>query len=493
MSTRLIQLVENFPRARVLLVGDLMLDRYIYGNAERLSPEAPVPVLHYEREELRLGGAGNVAANLTTLGATVQVVGVIGNDPLGEQMLQMLKACNCDPTHIIATGDRPTICKLRLVGYAQHKNPQQLMRVDFENPEMIDASLESRLIEAACRAMSDADILCIEDYNKGLLTPQLTQRLIRRAKELSIPVIIDPARIADYGKYAGATAIKSNRPEAERATGLPVRKPEDFSAAAEKMLQTLDLEAVIVTLDRQGSYLATRDGQRRWLKTRERQVADGTGAGDMMLAAITMARAAGASWEEAGALANVAGGLEVEKLGVVPIRPEEIIHDLLADGLEHLGKQRGIGDLLAELNAHRANGKRVVFTNGCFDIVHLGHVKYFQWAKQQGDLLVVGVNTDAGIRRLKGEKRPIIGEVDRLGVLEELQSIDYLVSFDDDTPIKLIEQIRPDVLVKGADYTKQQVVGWDFVESYGGKIALAPLIDGRSTSSVIERILQAYS
>ncbi|HMB95376.1 MAG TPA: D-glycero-beta-D-manno-heptose 1-phosphate adenylyltransferase, partial [Tepidisphaeraceae bacterium] len=285
----------------------------------------------------------------------------------------------------------------------------------------------------------------------------------------------------------------SNRPEAERATGLPVREPQQFAPAALKLVKSLDLEAAIITLDRQGSFLATRDGQTAWLKTRERQVTDGTGAGDMMLAAITMARAAGATWEEAGTLANVAGGLEVEKLGVVPIRADEIIHDLITEGLQHVGKLRDVKELLTELNRHRANGKRVVFTNGCFDIVHLGHVKYFQWAKQQGDLLIVGVNTDAGIRRLKGEKRPIIGEVDRLGVLEELQSIDYLVTFDEDTPIQLIEKIKPDVLVKGADYTKEQVVGWDVVEKNGGKIALAPLIDGRSTTSVIQRILQAYS
>jgi D-beta-D-heptose 7-phosphate kinase/D-beta-D-heptose 1-phosphate adenosyltransferase len=492
MATRLIQLVENFPRCRVVLVGDLMIDKYIYGNAERLSPEAPVPVLHYEREELRLGGAGNVAANLTTLGAAVQVVGIVGKDSEGEQLIQMLQSGGNDASRIIKADNRPTICKLRLVGYAQHKNPQQLMRVDFEDAEPIDAAMETKLIELASDALRDADILCIEDYNKGLLTPHLTQQLIKCAKDLSIPVIIDPARIADYSKYAGATAIKSNRPEAEHATGLPVRNPEQFAPAAEKLVKMLDLEAAIITLDRQGSYLATRSGEHRWLKTRERQVTDGTGAGDMMLAAITMAHAAGASWEEAATLANIAGGLEVEKLGVVPILREEIIHDLIAEGLEHVGKERDVSELMVELNRHRAAGKRVVFTNGCFDIVHLGHVKYFQWAKQQGDLLVVGVNTDAGIRRLKGEKRPIIGEVDRLGVLEELESIDYLVKFDEDTPIKLIEQIKPDVLVKGADYTKEQVVGWDIVERNGGKIALAPLIDGRSTSSVIDKILQAY-
>jgi D-beta-D-heptose 7-phosphate kinase / D-beta-D-heptose 1-phosphate adenosyltransferase len=492
MATRLIQLVENLPRSRVLLVGDLMADKYLYGNVERLSPEAPVPVLLHERDELRLGGAGNVAASIAALGGAVKVVGVVGDDDAGQQIRGMLRSCGADDSTVLTLKDRPTVCKMRLVGYAQHKNPQQMIRIDFEDAAPINADAEQRILAIVDAALAETDVLCIEDYNKGLLTTELTRQLIARAKARKVPVIIDPANLADYRKYAGATAIKSNRIEAERATGLPVRTPEQYPAAAERLLETLDIEAAIVTLDRQGSYLATRDGEKRWIKTRERQVTDGTGAGDVMLAMITMARCAGATWTEAATLANVAGGLEVEKLGVVPIRPDEIVHELIAEGLEQAGKLRPLAQLLPELARHRAAGKRIVFTNGCFDIVHLGHVKYFQWAKRQGDLLVVGVNTDSGIRRLKGEKRPIIGEVDRLGVLEELESIDYLVTFDEDTPINLITQIKPDVLVKGADYAKQQVVGWDVVEGYGGCIALAPLIDGRSTSSVIQRILDAY-
>ena len=212
----------------------------------------------------------------------------------------------------------------------------------------------------------------------------------------------------------------------------------------------------------------------------------------MVLAMITVARAAGASWTDAVALGNIAGGLEVEKFGCVPITPQEIIHDLLTESRESLGKQRTLERLLPELNRHRAAGRKIVFTNGVFDIVHLGHIEYFQFAKRQGDLLVVAVNTDSSVRRLKGPKRPIIPEKDRLKLLEELQSIDYVLTFDEDTPLKLIEQIKPDVLVKGADYTKENVVGWDIVEARGGRIALAPLVDGRSTSSVIQKILEAY-
>jgi D-beta-D-heptose 7-phosphate kinase/D-beta-D-heptose 1-phosphate adenosyltransferase len=498
MPTRLIELAENLPRCRVLLVGDLMVDRYLYGNAERLSPEAPVPVLHFQHEELRLGGAASVAADLAALGATVVAVGVVGNDAVADSLRQLLTRIHADVAGLVAA-DRPTTCKMRLVGSAQHRHPQQMIRLDYEDHRPVDPATQQKLIDAAIAALPTVDLICIEDYDKGVVTPALCAAVLDAARQAGKAVLIDPARIADYGKYAGATCLKLNRPEAARATGLPVDTPEQFRPAAEKLLTMLNLEAVVLTLDKQGAYVASAGDssrrippERRLLGTRPRQVYDVTGAGDMAFAMLAIARVAGATWEEATALANIAGGLEVEKFGVVPITPAEIIQELLAEVHLRQGKQRNLPDLLAEISRHRASGKRIVFTNGCFDLIHLGHVKYFQFAKRQGDLLIVGVNTDAGIRRLKGEKRPIIAEADRISVLEELESIDYLIPFDADTPLALIEAIRPDVLVKGADYTKEQVVGWDVVEASGGSVALAPLVDGRSTSAVIGRILDAY-
>jgi len=491
MSTRLIELVEKLPQSRVVLLGDLMLDRYLYGNAERLSPEAPVPVLHYQREELRLGGAGGVAANLAALGATVRVIGVVGSDANGNEVRKHLIECGADPGTLVQSPTRPTICKVRLVGLAQHRHPQQMMRLDYEDLTPIAPEVSTQVIETLERVLAQADMLCIEDYNKGLLTPELCARAIEMARERKIPVLIDPASINDYSKYTHATALKLNRTETEKATGLPVGNEEQYAAAATRLLKTLSLEAVVITLDKNGAYLATNLGERRWLRTRQRHVYDVTGAGDMVLAMLAIARCAGASWTDAVALANVAGGLEVERFGSIPVTPAEIIQELLSEAHEHLGKERTLERLLLELGHHRASGKRIVFTNGCFDLIHLGHVKYFQFAKNQGDLLVVGVNTDQSIQRLKGPKRPIVTEEDRIGVLEELESIDYLIRFGDDTPLKLIEMIRPDVLVKGADYTKERVVGWDLVEGYGGRVALAPLIDGRSTSSLIERIIDS--
>jgi D-beta-D-heptose 7-phosphate kinase / D-beta-D-heptose 1-phosphate adenosyltransferase len=493
MATRLIELVERLPGSRIALIGDLMLDRYVYGNVERLSPDAPVPVFHHQREEARLGGAGRVAADLATLGADVRLVSLLGPDETGRVVRGLLAECGVDGGGIVETSGRPSTCKVRLVGLAQHRHAQQMIRMDYEDASPVNGALAERVLTALETALEGAAALCIEDYNKGLLTDELCRRAIQLARQLGVPTFVDPYALADYSKYSGATVITPNRIETQHATRLPCGNETDFSRAAEHLLETLRLEAAVLTLDRGGAYLATREGERRWLKTRERKVYDVAGAGDMLLAMLACSRCAKATWPEAVALANVAAGLEVERFGSVPITRAEIVQELMAEIHLHLGKERKLESLLPELHRHRASGKTIVFTNGCFDIVHLGHVKYFQWAKQQGDLLVVGVNTDAGIRRLKGAKRPVIGEDDRLGVLEELESIDYLIRFDEDTPIELIRQIKPDVLVKGQDYTREEVVGWDVVEACGGRVALAPLVDGRSTSAVIQRILEAYS
>lgn len=474
-----------------------MVDHYLYGNAERLSPEAPVPVLHFQHEEHRLGGAGSVAADLAVLGAKVRVVGAAGQDSSGDQLVTLLKAESIDTTGLLRINGRPTTRKTRLVGLAQHRHPQQMMRLDFELAEPLSADSEDALLAAFEAALVDAngkpaDVVCLEDYNKGVFSEGVTRKLIATARAHRIPVIVDPAAIRDYGKYFGATCIKLNRTETEKATGLPVGDEAECNIAATKLLSDLGLEAAVITLDKHGAYLALKDGDRHWLRTRQRQVYDVSGAGDMVLATLSLARAAGATWTEATALANVAGGLEVEKFGAIPVTRQEIVIELLAEARSLSGKLRLDNQLLIELARHRQAGKRIVFTNGCFDLLHLGHVQYFRHAKSQGDLLVVAVNTDASIRGLKGDKRPVVPEDDRIAVLEELESIDYLIKFADETPKRLIEAIRPDVLVKGADYKKEQVVGWDFVESYGGRVELAPLVDGRSTSALIGRILDAY-
>ncbi len=498
MSTRLIEIVERMPGHRIALVGDFMLDRYIFGRTERISPEGPIPILRFKREEQRLGGAGFVHAGLAALGSHVNAVGVIGNDSGGEELRNRLRGTGAIVDGLVVCAGRPTVTKTRLLGSSEDKTPQQMIRLDIEESGPCDAETSAQVIARGIAAMNDAELLCLEDYNKGVLSADVCAKLIAHARSKNIPVFVDPARLSsdEYRKYRGATVLKLNRPEAERATGISTRDKDSgtggLKSAAEKLLNDLQLESVVITLNDGGAFLGTRDGMRELLTSRARQVADATGAGDMVLVALCVARAAGAGWHDAVQLANVAGGLEVERLGCVPISPAEIIHDLMSERHDESGKECTRDSLLIELAAHRAAGRKIVFTNGCFDIVHLGHVKYFQWAKSQGDLLVVGVNTDSSIRRLKGEKRPVISEDDRVGVLEELESIDYIVRFDEDTPLDLIRAVKPDVLVKGEDYTKEQVVGWEIVESGGGRVALAPLIDGRSTSAVIQKILDAY-
>jgi D-beta-D-heptose 7-phosphate kinase/D-beta-D-heptose 1-phosphate adenosyltransferase len=495
MSESLLEVVGRLPGLKATVVGDFMLDRYLYGTADRLSPEAPVPVLHFRREETRLGGAGHVAADLATLGLEVQVVGAAGDDAFGVELRRFLADLGIGIDGLVTTPGRPTTSKVRLVGMAQHRTPQQLIRLDYEDVGDLDADARQatvRGLEAALDA--GTDVVCIEDYNKGSCGEAVVRGVIDACGRRGVPVLVDPPSVSAevLDKYRGVTCLKLNRRETQAATGIACDTPDSTRRAARIVLDRLNLEAVIVTLDKDGAYLATREGESRSLSTRARSVADVTGAGDMFLAMLAAARAAGAGWSDATALANVASGLEVERFGAQPVRPDEIVAELVNDMPHQLGKRRELSGLKPELDRHRDAGRRIVFTNGCFDLIHLGHVEYFRFAKRQGDVLVVGVNTDAGIRRLKGEKRPIVNLDDRLGVLEELESIDYLVTFDQDTPLELIETLDPDVLVKGADYAKQDVVGWQHVESRGGVVALAPLVEGRSTSNVIERIRSAY-
>ena len=493
MATGLLDVLNALPGRRVLVLGDFMLDRYVHGRVERVSPEAPVPIMHFHHQDDRLGGAANVAADLAALDVEVAVVGTFNSqDEAGTSMASMLQAIGVDTGGMVHTPGRCTTSKQRMVGMIENRKGQ-LLRVDYEDPGPVDDAVAEQLLAEVESRLGSVDVLCIEDYNKGACSDRVCRDAIALAKKAGVPVLVDPARIREYGKYAGATLLKMNRTETRLATGLPVESDPDVESAATKLLSDLDLEAVVVTVDQDGAYLATKDGPNQRVASKARQVFDAVGAGDMMIAMICAARAAGADWVQSVALGNAAAGLEVEKFGVVPISRQEIIAELLSEIHGAGGKRRDLPALTAELDQHRAAGRRIVFTNGCFDLIHLGHVQYFQFARRQGDLLVVGVNTDESIQRLKGDKRPIVSLDDRLGVLEELESIDYLVTFDSDTPIDLIKAVRPSVLVKGADYQKEQVVGWDLVEADGGIVALAPLVDGRSTSNVIDRIINAYS
>jgi D-beta-D-heptose 7-phosphate kinase/D-beta-D-heptose 1-phosphate adenosyltransferase len=494
MSADLIDLVQRLGQPRVLVVGDVMLDRYVWGDAERISQEAPVILLHADRREERLGGASSVATLLRALGARVTLAGVLGKDGDGGRLRQILIDLGIDHEAVLVDPDRPTTVKERYIGRAQQRHPQQMLRVDYEMRRPLPEALEKELAGALAQQVRRADIVLISDYDKGVCTPGLLAAVIAGARACGVRVLADPIRGPDYRKYHGCSAITPNRLEAGLATGRVLPTAAQALAAGAELRELLDLEAAVITLDREGMVLVHRDGRGQTFPTRPRQVYDITGAGDMVLAMLGMALAGGADYDAAIRLANVAGGLEVEKIGVAPVTRDEVLRDLLRSGpaaSARSEKQLERDALMQELESRRRLGQRVAFTNGCFDVLHAGHVQYLRDARAQADLLVVGLNGDAGVRALKGEGRPVQPVEARAEVLAALQAVDYVVVFDEPTPLALIEALRPDVLVKGADYRKDEVVGADLVESYGGRVYLAALREGYSTTRLLQRLQAA--
>lgn len=490
MSTDLLNLVHRLGRPRVLVVGDLMLDRYVWGDAARISQEAPVVLLHADRREERLGGASSVATMLRALGADVVLAGVLGSDSDALCVRQILTELGIEADAVLADPARPTTVKERYIGRAQHKHPQQMLRVDYETRAPLTDAIERALTDRITARIGGADIVLVSDYDKGVCTPALLAATIAAAKARGVRVLADPTRGGNYDKYRGCAAITPNRLEAGLAVGSELRTPEDALAAAAELSSRLDLDAGIVTLDKDGMALAGRDGARGLYPTRPRQVYDITGAGDMVLSVLGLALAAGASYADAIRLANVAGGLEVEKVGVATVSRDEILRDI-GTGDGPVAKVLPLSQLLRSLTNRRAAGQRVAFTNGCFDVLHAGHVQYLQEARRQADVLVVGLNTDASVRSIKGPDRPVNSMDARAVVLAGLHAVDYVTPFDAATPIELIEAIRPDVLVKGADYAKGDVIGAELVESYGGRVHLAALRDGCSTTGLLQRLRAA--
>ncbi len=490
MEDRLLQVLDRFGRQRVLLVGDLMLDRYLYGDAERISPESPVPVLRVVNREQRLGGAGSVAANIAALGAArISVYGILGSDDVGRIVLDMMAALRVDTAGIRELPDQPTTCKTRVVGLAQRRHRQQLLRIDEECRESLPAGALAGVHEAVVSAVKSGayDVVLVEDYNKGVINGPFLQRLVATARGAGIPVLVDPAAIDDYSRYRGATLITPNRAELLKACGRRVEGIEAIGEQAKALRAELQLDWVVVTLDKEGALLVGPDGSEH-APSRPRDVYDNTGAGDAVLAMLGMALAAGASPIEAVHLSNVAGGLEVEKFGATPVGWDEVVCDLMNElrkaGHKIVAQER----LMILLERHRRTGKRVVFTNGCFDLLHLGHVDLLRFCKECGEVVVVGLNSDKSVQMNKGPTRPVLDERERAHLLEAMEYVDYVVLFDGVDPHPLIEKVRPEILVKGQDYEGKWVCGREFVESYGGKIMLAPLRTGYSTTNVIRRI-----
>jgi len=484
MSQDLLTVIEALPEPEILVVGDAILDRYVDGHVERISPEGPIPVLRHEHEYEKAGGMAAVARNLARLNARVGVAGIVGDDAEGQRVRERLADLGVHCAGLIIDPSRPTTCKTRFVAASQHAR-QQILRVDREVTGPPSEEIETALLDVVRHALGRVNAIVLSDYNKGVLQGTLCERIIEAARGAGVPVIVDP-KGADFSRYRGATAVTPNRKEAGGHAGITIESDEDARAAARKLVDDLDLDHCYVTLDRDGIFVLDRAGVGERIPTEPREVYDVTGAGDNVIAVLAYGIAAGLDHVTSGRLANIAGSLAVERFGVVTIGWDEVATRVAA-------KQGGVAKLVTPevltrlLRGARAAGRRVVFTNGCFDIIHPGHVEYLRLARELGHLLVLGLNDDGSVRRLKGPTRPVNDLASRATVLGALAVVDYVVAFGEDTPADLIELVRPDVLVKGADWADKGVVGREFVESYGGEVVLLEMVAGHSTTATIER------
>ncbi|MBK1705081.1 D-glycero-beta-D-manno-heptose-7-phosphate kinase [Halochromatium glycolicum] len=475
---------SGFGGAPILVVGDLMLDRYLWGQVSRISPEAPVPVLQLTQETETGGGAANVARNLRALGLDARIAGVTGDDPARERLLQLLAEQGTGTAAVVADPARPTTTKTRVVG-----DHQQMLRIDAERTATLSAELEARLFVAVEAELAEVAVLVLSDYAKGVLTGSLCQRLIAAARARGIPVLVDP-KGRDFERYQGATLITPNRAELAAVAETEISDLDGLLAAAVRLQGRLGLERLVLTLGELGLAVIEAEAQTR-IPAVAREVFDVSGAGDTVIATLAATLAAGFEPLDAAHLANLAAGVVVAKVGTATVSCSELEHALSEEAaLEQVAKIGRLDEVRRHVRAWQAAGERVVFTNGCFDLLHAGHVSYLERARRYGQRLVVGLNTDRSVRALKGSERPLIGEADRARVLAALAAVDAVVLFDEETPLRLIEVLRPEVLAKGADYRPEQVVGAEQVRSWGGELVLVPLLEERSTSGLIRRMRQ---
>lgn len=478
---RIIQEVEHtWATKRLLVVGDVMLDKYIWGQVGRISPEAPVPVVRGMHQDDKPGGAANVAMNLAHLGARIQVVGMTGGDE-NEKLLEASLFANDIEPHFIVSRDFPTITKTRILG-----GRQQMLRLDFERSGTHAEPDYERLIEMALGLLPGSDALVLSDYGKGCLSPEVCQALISAARKIGIPVVVDP-KSRDYTRYQGATTICPNLNELAKVTHIDSGDLDALLAAAEPMVSALDIEFLTATLSEKGIALI-RAGSRQIAPAQARQVFDVSGAGDTVVAVMALCLASGLLPENAIQLANLAAGIVVGKVGTVPVEKHELLAALSPQMALH-AEDRLVtrAELVRRVALWKANGERVVFTNGCFDLLHIGHITLLEEARRCGDRLIVAINSDASVSALKGPNRPIVSERERARVLAALAAVDAVVIFDELTPLELIVAAQPDVLVKGGDYNAETVVGANEVESWGGDVKIVPLVKGFSTSRLIEK------
>lgn len=478
-------LSQAIVRQTVLCVGDLMLDEFVYGEVSRISPEAPAPVIAVQRSETNVGGAGNVARNIASLGARCIFIGLVGDDAAGATLKTELARETRIESVLVTDPARPTTRKVRFV--SEHFSTHML-RADWELAAPASETAERRLIEAIVAALPRADILLLSDYAKGVLTARVVREAIDAARKLGKQVIVDP-KSANLAIYRGATLLTPNRKEFAEATRRPIRSDADIAEASIEALRIADAEAVLVTQSEHGMTLAHRDGRLIHVPAQPAKVRDVSGAGDTVVAVLAATLAAGTDWETALRCASAAAAVAVSKPGTATVSLAELRRKILPHA--SLAAEDKIASGKADLDARvaewRRQGLRVGFTNGCFDILHPGHVRVLTQARAACDRLIVGLNSDASVRRLKGADRPVQDERARGEVLAALEAVDLVVIFEEDTPLELITHIKPSVLVKGGDYTREQVVGHEVVAANGGEVVLVDILPGHSTTSLVNR------
>jgi D-beta-D-heptose 7-phosphate kinase / D-beta-D-heptose 1-phosphate adenosyltransferase len=476
----------RFHEKTVLVVGDIMLDRYLWGEVSRVSPEAPVPVVRLTGETESAGAAANVALNLTNLGIHSRLVGLVGDDDEGRRLRDLISLAGIDGSGIRTLFKQPTTTKTRVIG-----GHQQMLRIDMEETESISQEALKKLLERILQQLKCTPIpgaVILSDYGKGVLTETICQTVIKAAREMNIPVLVDPKGV-NYEKYRGATTLTPNRKELATAIPFPMNDLPGLLDAGEALRKKLDLDFLTVTLSEQGiALLEESEGPKR-IPAVTRDVYDVSGAGDTVVSTFAAGLSAGLDKMDALHLANLAAGVVVGKVGTTPINQLDLIAALSSE--EAMGQSDKICSLktaIARVSAWRNTGEKIVFTNGCFDLLHTGHVTYMEDARNLGSRLIIGLNTDYSVRKLKGPSRPIIHEKDRARVLAAMASVDMVILFDEETPMTLIKALKPDILAKGADYTEATVVGAAEVKSWGGQVALIPLVKGHSSSRIVDNI-----
>jgi D-beta-D-heptose 7-phosphate kinase/D-beta-D-heptose 1-phosphate adenosyltransferase len=473
--------VQGLGKPRILVVGDYMLDRYVWGSVERISQEAPIPVLKADlnRYEEKPGGAGSVVSSLAALGAKTVAAGIIGGDQEAERLCDLLKRSHARTTGLIVDKARPTTVKTRLIARAQ-----QMLRVDEESDIEISFATTQRLAAFCVKSVPGVGAVVIQDHAKGAVTRTLIVEIARACRAHSVPLIVDPAPRGDYTKYRGATVLTPNRVETLHATGIRITNLAEATAAGRKLIKTIGLKGAVITLDSEGMTVVEKGSKAVVVPANALEVFDVTGAGDVVTAAIAASLAGGQDLADAAHVANIAAGIEVGKIGAGTVSKREILERLRGGMESKIKEPADLDTICADLHSR---GRKIVFTNGCFDLLHIGHVRLLEKAKAFGDALIVAINSDASARRIKGPGRPIIPEDARSGMLAALECVDYVTVYGDDTPIPLLQTVRPDVIVKGGEYGKEGVVGGELVESMGGRIENVPMVGGFSTTQIAKR------